>query len=236
MTERLMGRGAGGAVAIWSFMLPTPPAPRPISRSVLGVPPDQQLVLGPLSSIALSPDGTRLVYAAQEGEATRLYLRALDQFEARPVPGTEGATSPFFSPDGEWVGFFAAGTAGELQKVSVAGGAPQTISDVPAVNAGASWGPDDTIVFATAFTTTGLFRVSADGGTPEALTTPDVEAGETEHLWPHVLPDGKSVLFTVRTTVGMGTAVLSLDTRDWHTVLPGIGAARYLPTGHVVYA
>ncbi len=149
------------------------------------------------------------------------------------MPGTEGALEPFFSPDGQWVGFFA---DGKLQKVSVAGGAPLTICDIPGGDRphGVSWGPHDTIVFIAI--TSGLWRVSAGGGTPEQLTTPDPETGEISDLWPHILPDGKNVLLNTWTT--HDTVVLSLETGERRMLLRGSreGEARYLPTGHLLYA
>ncbi len=126
------------------------------------------------------------------------------------MPGTEGAQIPFFSPDGQWVGFFA---DGKLQKVSVAGGAALTICDFPGRDRphGVSWGPHDTIVFTEL--ASGLWQVSAGGGTPEQLTTPDPEKGEGVHAWPHILPDGKNVLFNIRTREeNWDIGVLSLET------------------------
>ncbi len=149
------------------------------------------------------------------------------------MPGTEGAQEPYFSPDGQWVGFFA---DGKLQKVSVAGGAPLTICDIPGGGHphGVSWGPHDTIVFTES--DSGLWRVSAGGGTPEQLTTPDPEKGEVSDLWPHILPDGKNVLLNLWTT--HDTVVLSLETGERRMLLRGSkeGEARYLPTGHLLYA
>jgi len=144
--------------ALWSL---TRPASRLLTRFVVTLPPDLQLVETTDSyPLALSPQGDRLVYAAWSGGGrAQLYLRTLDQLEAQPMPGTEGALEPFFSPDGQWVGFFA---DGKLQKVSVAGGVPLTICDIPGGGRphGVSWGPHDTIVF-TEFDS-GLWRVSGD--------------------------------------------------------------------------
>src|SRR5207249_751525 len=120
-----------------------------------------------------------------------LYLRAMDGFEARAVPGTEGAIAPFFSPDSEWVGFFA---GGKLKKVSVSGGATVTIGEAGGfvVGLGASWGADNTIAFQS-LTVGGLLQVSAAGGAAQRLTTPD--KGEVNHRWPEFLPGGTAVLF-----------------------------------------
>jgi serine/threonine-protein kinase len=140
--------------------------------------------------MALSPDGARLVYSATSGDRPQLYLRNIDQFDAEPIAGTEGGTSPFFSPDGQWLGFFA---ASKLQKVPLSGGAPQTICDVPSfVGNGVTWGADGTIIFARSLG--GLARVSAEGGDPETLTTLAFDEGEYAHASPHFLPDRKHVL------------------------------------------
>ena len=181
------------AIALWSFMRSTPPAPLFPTRLVVDLLPNQRLLetVGSLA-IALSPDGTRLLYVAESGGRSQLYLRSIDQFEARPIAGTEGAHSPFFSADGQWVGFYA---NGRLQKVSVTGGAALAICDTLPVSHGASWGPDGTIIFAVGEPPR-LMRVSAAGGTPQALPAP--ELGRPAR-WPQVLPDGSGVLSTLVT-------------------------------------
>jgi serine/threonine-protein kinase len=205
-----------------------------VMRFAITLPAEQQLVIGPVSnSLAISPDGTQVVYQAESGGVTRLYLRRVDQFEAEPLPGTEGGDTPFFSPDGGWVGFFSGGT---LRKVLVEGSVPQVICDVPTPSLSASWGPDGTILFDD--NGLQLWRVPATGGSPERLTTPDTEAGEIGHQGPSFLPDGEGVLFTIWTSRGSRVAVLSLKTREWRSVelsdRPNI-LARYLPTGYLLY-
>ncbi len=168
--------------------------------------------------IAISPDGSLLAYAAEDAEGSGVFLRSLDSFETRKLSGTEGADAPFFSPDGEWVGFFA---AGKLQEVSVERGAPLSIAQAP-TGIGASWAADDTIVFAPAFGA-GLFRVSADGGVAEQLTQPDFAEAGYAHTWPDHLPGEQKLLFNVG---GKGAAVLNLETRDWHIVQQDSHGAR----------
>ncbi len=186
--------------------------------------------------IALSPDGTRLVYVANG----QLYLREMDQLEAVPIRGTDIIPiipiipiSPFFSPDGQWVGFYAAG--GTLRKVSVTGGAPVTLCE--AGNPfGASWGADDTIVFGQG--QAGILRVSANGGTPEVLIPMDSEKAERGH-GPQMLPDGKTLLFTLATTGSWDESQIvtqSLETGERRVLIEGGSDARYVPTGHLVYA
>ncbi len=158
-------------------------------------------------------------------------MRPLDELEATPLPGTEGANGfPFFSPDGEWVRFFA---NGELKKVSLAGGPPITIYDAgPTPSGHGAWTPQDIIVFSSA---NGLYRVSADGGTPEVLAIPATEKGERSYHCPKILPGGSSVLFDSAGDDGVQIRVLSLETGQQKIVVDEAINAYYLPTGHLVY-
>jgi eukaryotic-like serine/threonine-protein kinase len=183
--------------------------------------------------VALSPDGSRLVYVAVHNGVQQLFVRAMDSREAKSIPGTDGAATPFFSPDGKWVGFFA---AAKLKKVPIAGGNVQTLCDSSAAG-GASWGTDDTIAFAPS-NSSGLMRVSAAGGKPQVLTTLDHTQGELSHRYPHFLPGGKALLFTVSAGNGWDekhVAALKLDTGERHVVLRGGHTGRFVPTGHLLY-
>ena len=142
-------------------------------------------------ALAMSPDGLLVAWSACDS-LCRLYVRPLDQLDPRTVPGTEGASAPFFSYDGRWIGFFA---AGKLQKVAVAGGMPVAITDA-AQPFGAAWLPDGHIVFA-ASERGGLMRVNEFGGTAEQLTVPSADAGEVRHCWPAVAPGERALLFTI---------------------------------------
>ena len=124
----------------------------------------------------------------------QLYRHALDRVAPEAIPGTDGARTPFLSPDGQTVGFIA---NGELRRVPLAGGPVATVIDVPGQVRGAVWLPDDTIVFATA-TNDGLWRAPATGGRRELLTTVDPEKGETNHLAPQILPDGDTLFGLAR--------------------------------------
>ncbi len=173
-----------GGITVWSMMRAEPPA-QTIMRFPLTLPPGDSITNTGRHLVALSPDGTRLVYVANQ----QLYLREMHQLEAAPIRGTDiTPLSPFFSPD-EWVGFWA---QGNLRKVSVTGGAPVTLCEVGAPY-GASWGADDTIVFGQG--ADGILRVSANGGIPEILIPMDSEKGEVTH-GPQMLPDRNTVLFT----------------------------------------
>jgi len=214
----------------------TAPLTQPLTRLTLTLPPEEFVTETATPVLALSPDGTKLVYSGyRRGEKRRLYLRPMDRFEATPIPGTEGGTGPFFSPDGEWVGFWA---DRKLKKVSLAGGSPLTLCDAPAFR-GASWGEGGTILFAP-LPQGGLSRISAEGGKPKAFTSPDPKKNEMTHRWPQILPGGKAALFTINSLTGdydqARIGVVSLDTGERRTVLEGGTDARYVPTGHLVYS
>ena len=218
------------------------------------------------SELALSSDGALIAYAAAKrmasmpkmyagsdgaadsnhpddaGEAMpsmamtgQIYLRPIGEGTARPVGGALGS-GPFFSPDGKWLGFWHAPT-GTLRKVAVTGGAPVKICDAVSGIAGATWGPDDTIVFAWF----DLFRIPASGGSPTTLLKVDEARGERFFRHPSFLPSGKAILFTV----GMAESysyddadigVLSLDTGKKRILVHGGTSPRYAPSGHLIYA
>ena len=215
------------------------PAPAQVMQLSLALPQPLSGILDPNpgSPFAISPDGSQIVYVGSvAGKPEQLFLLALDQRAAAPIEGTENAVQPFFSPDGQWVGFFA---LGRLRKVSLHGGPPVDLAEAP-VPHGANWAADDFIVYASNFGS-GLMRVAAAGGAPQSLTTPNQKENEVSHRWPQVLPGGKSVLFTVQlstqTTYDESRiAVLSLATGKWHTLLDGGSYARYVPSGHIVFA
>jgi serine/threonine-protein kinase len=218
-------------IAVWSFLRPEVEPERAVSRFTVNVPPEQALTWANDPSVALSPDGKRLVYVGSSGNEQRLYVRSLDQLEARPIPGTEGAMTAFFSPDGEWVGFYE---AGKLEKVRLDGGLPIILCDAPNPG-GASWGPRDTILFSPGGVE-GLSRVSASGGSSSVVSTPDPSQGEFAHLWPDILPNGKTALFTILTGTGIPRiGLLSLETGEYRVLLEGGSFARYVPTGHLAY-
>jgi serine/threonine protein kinase/Tol biopolymer transport system component len=189
-------------------------------------------------TLALSPVGRRLAYV-EAGSDTRkkIYLRELDKFKARPLPGTEGATCPFFSPDGQWVGYYDHQQK-NLKKVPIKGGQPTVLCESVEF-LGGTWGTDYTIIFATGLDSVedgGLWRIYASGEGLEQLTILDPNQGESGHLWPQILPDGKAVLFTNLCTGGPDIDVYSLETGQYHKLFKGGACARYVPTGHIVYA
>jgi len=226
----LLGIAISGA-AVW-ILKPTPP--QPVTRTVINLPMGQQLggvEYGP--AIALSPDGTHLAYVARQGGTQQLYLRAMDSLEAKPIPGTEGAATPFFSPDGQWIGFFA---SQKLKKVLVSGGAALTLASA-SYPAGATWGRQGIIAFSPA-TVSALQQVSdAGGATPQPLT--HFEKGEVSHRWLEFLPGGKAVLFVASRATGnwanAQVAVQSVGTGERRNVIGGT-QPRYALSGHLVYA
>jgi eukaryotic-like serine/threonine-protein kinase len=196
-----------------------------------------------LLHLAVSPGGDRVVFAGSSPQGAALFARALDEIDARLIPGTERAYNPFFSPDGRWLGFVQ---GGHLRKMLLDGGAPVDITPMPAGDAasgstnarGASWGADGTIVY-TPEVYAGLWQVSADGGTPRPITTLDRGRGETSHRWPHILPGGRTAIFTVGTRSlyarDARIEAVSLDTGERRVLVEGSGYARYSPTGHLMY-
>jgi Tol biopolymer transport system component/predicted RNase H-related nuclease YkuK (DUF458 family) len=200
-------------------------------RFDIGFPEEFEPAVG-FPPLAISPDGSFIVYAARRGEVSQLFMRRLDEVESRSLAGTEGAHTPFISPDGRWIGY--AGTR-TIEKVSVSGGTPITVGDAPHVSLGASWAPG-TIVFGGLGT--GLRTLPEDGGDAEPLTTLLADSGEVSHGLPQVLPDGENVMFTVGSSAGVRTAVVSLETgaRRWVDGVAGAAGARYVRTGHLVFA
>ena len=223
-------------IVVWSLMRSTPSAPR-VER--FGIPPQAPETVGlrgGFQDIAISRDGSRVVYTATGGNPHQLYVRAVGELDATPleVPNTS-PYAPFISPDGATVGFFD--NYGDiLKKVSILGGPAVTISGIAGNLMGASWGADDTIIFGTS-TLSGLRRVSSNGGEPEQLTTSGGEQGEANHAWPHILPGGRAVLFTILTgpVDNAQIALLNLDTGENRVLFPGGSAPRYSSTGHIVY-
>jgi eukaryotic-like serine/threonine-protein kinase len=235
----LAGAVAIAAAVAWALVRPAPVAPAFPSRFAIVPPPAQPLnVSGSDRDIALSPDGRHLVYrfGGTSTAGSPLMVRAIDQLDAQPVANVTRAYAPFFSPDSRWIGFFE---NADLKKVSIAGGPAITLSQVSGVPLGASWGDDNTITFATSGPSAGLWRVSADGGEPAVLTTPERAQHEGNHAFPSVLPGGRSILFTIAATGSADSvhvAVLDLKTGQRKTLIRGGGDAQYVETGHLIFA
>jgi Tol biopolymer transport system component/tRNA A-37 threonylcarbamoyl transferase component Bud32 len=223
---------AGLGTVVWMSRQAAPTAGPSVTRSTLTLPADHELDTGGgAGPLALSPDGRRLAYVASDGGQTRLYLRNLDAFDPRAIAGTEGAQYPFFSPDGEWVAFFA---DRKLKRVSLQSGSPITICDAPTLGRGGAWAADGTIVFDPG--SAGLLRVSSSGGRPEPLTSRTATFDQRDLSWPQFLPGGRALLATAGRTGSLSSqlAALSLDTMEWHELGPG-SQAQYLASGHLIY-
>jgi serine/threonine-protein kinase len=241
------GRPSRGAIALWSvglaglgaaaaigLALATRPAVKPAEplRLSIGLGIGQEIVNGANANLAFSPDGSSLVFCGRMNGRQQLFRRDLTGREATPIAGTDDGDSAFFSPDGRWIGFVA---GGQIMKVPAEGGRPFRLSDQRGVGSSA-WLNDGTIVFVPIYSD-GLFRVSAEGGTPQRLTTPDRASGELGHWWPEALPGDRYVVFTAfRTPVDRSRlGVVDLSTGQVHWVVDGGFYGRYVSTGHLVF-
>ena len=202
----------------------------PLAMFIVPILASQQVAEAPGNMVAISPDGATIVHVGVSPEGRQLYARPIGELQARLVPGTEDAAYPFFSPDGRWVGFSA---KGEMRKISLDGGPFHTIT--PGTFTGASWRPDNTIVYSP-IGRPGLSIVDADGGSPEILTWADTVIGETDHGMPFVLPDNKAALFTAwnERVNESQIAVVNLENGDVRYLIEGTNPL-YAETGHLVY-
>lgn len=229
----LLGAAVLASVLTW-LLIPSPaPPPRPVSRTVVALPPGQRLAGMDRPALALSPDGSLLAYVAIKDGIQQIYLRAIDSLGTSPVAGTEGAVNPVFSPDGRWLGFFA---GQKLKKVPVSGGAVVTLGDAPDPE-GASWSGQGTIAFAPS-TVSGLQQVPDGGGAPQPLTR--LEKGEATHRWPSFLPDGTALLFSYGTTSGnwdnQQVAAQSVETGERRNLVKQGMSPVFTASGHLVYS
>ena len=230
--------GAAASVLTWNFRPPAAGAPV-VTRFPIVLPEDQSATRQNVAVVAVSPDGARIVYAANR----QLYLRSMSDLEAKPIPGTNlDAASPFFSPDGQWVGFFSFGDS-LLRKIAIGGGSAVALCKVEAPW-GATW--DGGTIFV-ASGTRGIMRVAADGGEPEVVVK--LDPGEAAY-GPQVLDDGRLLLYALATGTGADRwdkaqiIVQSIASGERHIVVRGGSAARYVPAsldspargGHLVYA
>jgi DNA-binding winged helix-turn-helix (wHTH) protein/Tol biopolymer transport system component len=234
--------GSSSVVAVISVALlwrATLPADRPMMRFSVDLGPEAirgRSETGEFYNPVISPDGTRLVFPTKAADGSvQLATRRLDQSIVTILAGTEGAVDPFFSPDGQWVGFFA---GRKLKKIPLLGGAVVSLCDTGGLELGASWGEDGTII--ASLDARHLFRVPANGGEPQVIGRPE-QHGERNWRWPQVLPGGEDVLFT-GTVAPSGAAldsanieVLSLKSGRVKVVRRGGYFGRYLPGGHLIY-
>ena len=223
----LLLTAAIGVMAIWNARSVQRPQGQ-VARFVLPV-HDATVLPGDLE---LSRDGAFLAYSSGRRGNRTLFVRKLATPDAVPLAVIEGGEGPFFSPDSQWLGFFA---DGKMKKISMRGGAPITLADAPSQR-GANWGEDGSIVFAP-IARAGLFMISENGGVPEALTTPDEQRLETSHVNPRWLPGGRHVIYVARgeTQANRAIVAFSLHDRVSRVLLDGDAVPRYLPTGHLTF-
>jgi serine/threonine protein kinase len=207
--------------AVWKLK---PTEPRHVMRFDYELPEGQRFQGLGISALAVSPDGKQFAYSTTNG----LYLRSEDELTAKLIAGTEGPVSqPFFSPDGKSIGYFSTNDH-QLKKISVSGGAPVSLCQVNQL-VGGWWGEDNSIVYGQI--PGDIMRISANGGTPESLVKMESEA----LIFPQILPDGKSILYTAATSTSqMRVMVLPAKSKEPKELFAGVGAM-YLPTGHIVY-
>ena len=205
---------------VWD--LRAPPL-RQVTRFYYELPKGHEFSIDTIPMLAVSPDGSRFAYSTSGG----VYLRSMSEIDAKLIAGTVGKTTqPFFSPDGEWIGYWAVDES-QLKKISVAGGIPQPLCKDPSP-AYYHWAKDGNIYYAG---TRGITRVSENGGTPEIL----IDLCNDEAFFsPRLLPDGKTIIFTLDTDTGYKIATQSLDTNDRNILFDG-HTPLYLPTGHLAY-
>ena len=212
-------------------------APKAIRFSVAS-PEKTEFVRYPsFNSLALSPDGSSLAFVAVTGGRTSLWVRPIETLAAVRLKGTEDAISPFWSPDGRSIGFFA---LGKLQKIAVAGGPPQALCDISNGNAG-TWGRDGTILFTEwEGGREGIYRVSAEGGAPTQVTSYDRARGESSQTWPVFLPDGRHFLYLSGVLGGQKESrslwVGSLGSRQTHRIVAVDSRVAYCPPGYLLFS
>ncbi|MDH5283631.1 MAG: protein kinase, partial [Gemmatimonadota bacterium] len=220
--------------AAWGW-LRSPPEP-PVIRYSIDLSTDQALTEGALGvNVAISPDGRRFVYLGRGERTPQLWLRDRSRLDAVPLPGTDGAANPVFSPDGRHVAF-SAGTAFSVKVVAVDGGPPVTLAEGGSGGGGGiAWGDDGWIYFDRG--NDGYFRVRAKGGDPEAVVALDSAASELGLAWPDVLPGGKQILLRSRRSLDPEEhtlLVVDIATRERHSLTGGL-IARYVEPGYLLF-
>jgi len=202
-----------------------------VTRFIIRVPEDQGIDILFRPVIAISPDGSCIVYIANNS----LYQRRMESLETEVIPGTENGESPFFSPDGMWVGFFA---GGKLKKVPLSGGPAIELAEAES-NRGGTWTKDGKIVFSPS-SRTGLYSVRSDGGEVKQVTVVDTLNNERTHRWPQCLPDGKTVMFTVGTVNSPDyyddatIMAVNIETGARKRIMKGAASARYVKPGYLL--
>ena len=223
-----------GGTAVW--MNRPSSAVAPMVRLAVPLPGTASIVTYSYRSLAIAPDGSRVAFIGRAGSGRLLYVRRMADLESSPIPGTDLAEQPFFSPDGDWIAFF---TGDRLKKVSVTGGPVSTICVLPPRRpeegpGGGDWGTDGTIIFAMI----GLYRVSANSGVPELIAAPDPKANEILYASPQLLSDAGAILYTVFHAVPgeqPSVAVMAASGADHRTLLKEYYYARFVAPDLLLY-
>ena len=215
----------------WALVVRSPE--RSVGKQFVEFPEDEAFLAGLFGTgLAVSPDGSRLVYQGQAFAGSPLWMKRTDSLRANPIAETEGGHQPFFSPDGRSIGWIEAGVR-TLSVLELGGGAPR-ILDRGVAQAGATWGTDGYIYYMGRIGS-GIWRVPATGGSPDTITVLDHDRGELSHRWPHALPDVGAVLFMVEVRNGDPEIwVVDVSTRERKMLVPGV-TALYSPTGHLLW-
>ena len=227
--------GAAATLVTWRAGADVAGTPRVARFAII---PESEETRSAFQDVLISADGSRIVYVVQAAGSTELRLRTLEDVQSVAIQGTRGAAQPFFSPTGDQIGFDSVGDL-QLKRIPIGGGAASLICTFGGQPAGASWGSDGNIIFAQVGGNPGLFRVPETGGTAQLLIKPDPSKNEREFRYPHILPGGASVLYTVIPAKGghdaAHIAVHSLDTGERKVLIEAGADATYSPTGHIVY-
>ena len=229
---------AAGALAVW--MVRAAPAPPPVVRVAITLPVTDELVQQ-ASGLAVTPDGTQVVFRLARAGRRGLFVRSLGELEPRFIPGTEEGTAPFLSPDGRWIAFFRlalnSADVGGLKRIRIDGGTPTQVAPIAGVTGlgwTGHWCEDGQILFSGASPV--IQRVPSTGGPATAITVLDEKRGEQSHVQPHMLPGGSALLYVATLSGGRQDIVAaSIDGTRTKVLVEGATAPRYLSTGHLLF-
>ncbi|MEW6060658.1 MAG: protein kinase [Bacteroidota bacterium] len=219
-------------VSTW-LLLHAPAASNVVTKFTIDLGADKVMDVTSYPALAISHDGTKVVFKA----GNKFYLRKMNSMEPTLIPGIENCSTPFFSPDDQWIGFFR---NNKLEKISLSGGTPVTLADAPD-NRGGTWSKNGSIVFSPS-AVTGLFMISQNGGNPQKLTEVDSSKQERTHRWPSVLPDGKHVLFTIGVLSSpdyyenASIGIVDIETGERKKIIEGASTAKYISSGHILFS
>jgi serine/threonine-protein kinase len=221
------------AAAAW-MLKPAPQPPAQAVRRFTFTPSPALAIANTNRDMAITPDGSTIVYVSMQGGARKVFVRRLDSFALTMLHEGTLFYEPVMSPDSQWVAFNDESDY-TLRKMSLSGGPIVAITQIGREMLGATWGADDTIIYATG---EGLWRVPASGGAPVSIAKPDASRGETQYAWPELLPGGRTVLLAIRTGSLSGDAAIAALDLQSHAVkilVQGGTSPRYSPTGHLLF-